>query len=190
VAIPPGEAEKSGLLLDQVKISEKYGGGFPANVEGLHQLHCLVNNFLRSIAICADLVPVLRIFSASRFIIILSTTTRLAKELLQIQIISSGTMFVSADMSDHKDGTANQSLAHCLDIIRQQLMCTVDTGVLGQVWWNPTRPQAYVDFNTRHKCKNFDTIRQWAEDHQLPERVPVDFLQPPEEGDTIYEHIP
>jgi hypothetical protein len=28
-----------------VKISEKYGGGFPANVEGLHQLHCL--NLLR-----------------------------------------------------------------------------------------------------------------------------------------------
>lgn len=42
VVIPADQAEKSGLLPDQVKISEKYGGGFPANVEGLHQLHCLV----------------------------------------------------------------------------------------------------------------------------------------------------
>jgi hypothetical protein len=31
------------LLPDQVKINQKYGGGFPANVEGLHQLHCLVS---------------------------------------------------------------------------------------------------------------------------------------------------
>ena len=69
-------------------------------------------------------------------------------------------------------------------------MCTVDTGVLGQVWWNLERPEAYIDFNTMHKCKNFDAIRQWAEERQLPEKIPPDFLQPPDEGDTIYENIP
>ena len=69
-------------------------------------------------------------------------------------------------------------------------MCTVDIGVLGQVWWNPSAPQAYVDFNTRHTCRNFDTIRQWAEDHQAPAEVPSDFLQPPKEGDRIFESIP
>jgi Mycotoxin biosynthesis protein UstYa len=42
VVIPSDQAADSGLLPDQVKISEKYGGGFVANVEGLHQLHCLV----------------------------------------------------------------------------------------------------------------------------------------------------
>ncbi len=99
-------------------------------------------------------------------------------------------MFVSGGCYDPRDDRANQSRAHCLDIIRQQLMCTVDTGVLGQVWWNPNWPEAYVDFNTRHRCKNFDAVRQWAEDRQLPESVPSDFLQPPQEGDTIYEHIP
>ena len=40
--VPAEEAAKSNLLPDQVKISDKYGGGFPANVEGLHHLHCLV----------------------------------------------------------------------------------------------------------------------------------------------------
>jgi hypothetical protein len=40
--VPSNQAEKSGLTPDQVQISEKYGGGFPANVEGLHHLHCLV----------------------------------------------------------------------------------------------------------------------------------------------------
>ena len=43
VVVPVDEAEASGLRLDQVKINEKYGGGYPANVEGLHQLHCLVS---------------------------------------------------------------------------------------------------------------------------------------------------
>jgi len=41
--------------------------------------------------------------------------------------------------------------AHCLDILRQQLMCTVDIGVLGQIWWNKESPTAYPDFNTRHE---------------------------------------
>lgn len=40
--MPTEDAEQSGLAADQVKIKEKYGGGFPANVEGLHHLHCLV----------------------------------------------------------------------------------------------------------------------------------------------------
>jgi hypothetical protein len=40
--IPVEEAARSGLAPDQVKIKEKYGGGYPANVEGLHHLHCLV----------------------------------------------------------------------------------------------------------------------------------------------------
>lgn len=44
VRVPVEQAEESGLAPDQVKISERYGGGFPANVEGLHHLHCLVGS--------------------------------------------------------------------------------------------------------------------------------------------------
>lgn len=80
--------------------------------------------------------------------------------------------------------------AHCLDTIRQQLMCTVDLGMLGQVWWNQDYPQAYPDFNTQHKCRNFDAVRQWAEDHQAPEEVPEDYLLPPVSRDDVYPTIP
>ncbi|OJJ45071.1 hypothetical protein ASPZODRAFT_70555 [Penicilliopsis zonata CBS 506.65] len=45
IRVPPDQAGKAGLANDQVQINEKYGGGYPANVEGLHQLHCL--NLLR-----------------------------------------------------------------------------------------------------------------------------------------------
>ncbi|KAF7505676.1 hypothetical protein GJ744_000525 [Endocarpon pusillum] len=154
VMIPADEAAKSGLLADQVKIADKYGGGFPANVEGLHQLHCL--NLLRK---------------------------SLYYNFDHYHALGEGAF----SNSDH---ILRHHVSHCLDIIRQQLMCTIDTGVLGQVWWNRNWPEAYVDFNTQHKCKNFDAIRQWAEDHQLPKDIPFDFLQPPQEGDTIYEHIP
>lgn len=70
-------------------------------------------------------------------------------------------------------------------------MCTVDTGVLGQVWVFPDEPTPFVDFNTKHKCKNFDAIRQWAEDNQLPEQPPPNFIQQiPKEGEKVYKEIP
>jgi len=72
-------------------------------------------------------------------------------------------------------------------------MCQTDTAVLGQVWIQPgndTHPSAYVDFNTYHKCKSFDAVRQWAEARQLPENAPQDFLEPPKPGDRIYLENP
>ncbi|KAJ5160441.1 uncharacterized protein N7482_007445 [Penicillium canariense] len=45
VRIPPQEAEESDLARDQAKIRDKYGGGYPASIKGLHHLHCL--NLLR-----------------------------------------------------------------------------------------------------------------------------------------------
>lgn len=80
--------------------------------------------------------------------------------------------------------------AHCLDILRQELMCTVDSGVLGQIWIYPENPEPYVDFNTQHRCKNFDAVRRWAEENQLPQDPPSDFLQAPSEGDRIYSQMP
>lgn len=81
-------------------------------------------------------------------------------------------------------------VAHCLDILRQQLMCTVDVGMLGQVWWNPPAPKAFVDFNTKHTCRNFEDVRTWAEARQLPENPPPDFLQPPRDGQYIAPAVP
>lgn len=148
------EAAKSGLKHDQVQINPKYGGGFPANVEGLHHLHCL----------------------------------NLVRQSLFYNIDHYRAQGKGAFVND--DRIVKYHVSHCLDIIRQQLMCTVDTGMLGQIWWDQDYPKAFVDFNTEHKCKNFDAIRQWAEERQIPERVANDFLKPPQEGDTIYPEIP
>ncbi|TQB68536.1 hypothetical protein MPDQ_003259 [Monascus purpureus] len=152
--VPADEAEKSGLAPDQVKINEKYGGGYPANLEGLHHLHCL--NLLRQ-------------------------TLHWNYDYYRAEGKGAFT---------NDDYIVRVHATHCLDILRQQLMCTIDTGVLGQVWLYPDSPQAFVDFNTEHKCKNFEAIRRYAEENQLPAKVPSDFLEPPKEGDRIYAEIP
>ncbi|PMD64200.1 uncharacterized protein K444DRAFT_660561 [Hyaloscypha bicolor E] len=154
IAVPRSEAPKSGLKPSQVQINPKYGGGFPANVEGLHHLHCL--NLVRQ---------------------------SLYYNIDYYRAEGKGA-FVNEDM------IVRHHVSHCLDIIRQQLMCTVDTGMLGQVWWDKSFPKAFVDFNTEHKCKNFDAVRQWAEERQLPEKVPDDFLKPPQSEEEVYEEIP
>ncbi|KAJ8060844.1 hypothetical protein OCU04_009928 [Sclerotinia nivalis] len=128
VVIPAAFAARSGIETDQVKINEKYGGGYPANLEGLKQLRCL--NLLRQ------------------------------------------GLWYNFDYYQKKGEGAfkNDSpklklhVSHCLDLLRQQLMCTVDIGVMGQVWVHPETPEAYVDFNTKHRCRDFDAVRDWAKE--------------------------
>ncbi|KAF2736914.1 hypothetical protein EJ04DRAFT_410040, partial [Polyplosphaeria fusca] len=154
--VPVDLATKSGLAPDQVKVSEKYGGGYPAHVEGLHHLHCL--NLLRK---------------------------SLAWNFSYYKTQGLGPF-------SNDESILKYHITHCLDILRQQLMCTVDVGVLGQVWYQPpNKPlQAFVDFNTKHTCRNFEAIRDWAEQHQLPDAPPEDFLELPKEGDRIYYTVP
>jgi hypothetical protein len=195
VAVPHDEALKAGILPDQVKIREKYGGGFPANVEGLHHLHCLVTesarfegpNNSRAIRTFLGNQNLLRQSLYYNFEYYHSKGKGAFKNpdhILRFHVCMFSFSSLKANVQ------AEMSSAHCLDILRQQLMCIVDIGVLGQVWWNKQAPTAYVDFNTKHKCRNFDAVRQWAEEHQMPEGVPLDYLQPPELEDTVYDEIP
>lgn len=41
MGIPKDVAHIAGIRSNQVQIKDKYGGGYPANLEGLHHLHCL-----------------------------------------------------------------------------------------------------------------------------------------------------
>ncbi|CAK7568010.1 MAG: hypothetical protein SEPTF4163_005988 [Sporothrix epigloea] len=88
------------------------------------------------------------------------------------------------DMGKHafqnSDDILQKHVSHCIDILRQVLMCNFDTGVLGQVWYDPASPSAFPDFHTTHVCKNYDALRQWAEQLQAPpvDDLPADYLQP------------
>lgn len=74
-------------------------------------------------------------------------------------------------------------------------MCNVDVGVFGQVWYVPSEGKevsAFVDFNTDHRCRNYDAVRQWAKERQLPpeDEVPDDILEPPSPDTLVHAGVP
>jgi len=56
---------------------------------------------------------------------------------------------------------------HCVEILRQNLMCVADTGVITYEWVEGFS-DPYPDFNTLHKCRNFGKILDWVYDHEIP----------------------
>ncbi|KAL5420268.1 hypothetical protein PMIN03_000095 [Paraphaeosphaeria minitans] len=160
IVIPLEEAEKTGLRHDQVRVEDVQGGGFVANVEGLHHLHCL--NILRK----------------------------------SLHWNYDYYLAENKPPFSNSEGIVRIHVTHCLDILRQQLMCVPDIGVLGQVWYkldSMSQPMPFVDFNTEHRCRDFEGMRAWAERHQLPDERDVDLEQlyrMPEPGAKIYSEIP
>ncbi|KAF2668186.1 hypothetical protein BT63DRAFT_471365 [Microthyrium microscopicum] len=67
---------------------------------------------------------------------------------------------------------------HCL------LMCTADTSIFGQYWVKDVG--AWVDFNTKHKCKNYEDVRKWAEERQTG----LTFKVKSQPGDIVLSEIP
>ena len=63
---------------------------------------------------------------------------------------------------------------HCIEMLRQNLMCNADLRVISHRWVQDyDRP--YPNFNTPHKCWDFDEILRYAYDHERnpkPSRLP------------------
>ncbi|KAG2059409.1 hypothetical protein BDR06DRAFT_724979 [Suillus hirtellus] len=52
-------------------------------------------------------------------------------------------------------------LDHCIEMLRQNIMCRADTTMISWYWvQGETTP--YPNFNTRHRCRNFDKIWDWS----------------------------
>jgi hypothetical protein len=66
-------------------------------------------------------------------------------------------------------------------------MCTIDIGVLSQKRWHKDDSKACVEFNTKHRCRDFDAVRQSALAHQAPDQGPQDFCKPPRRSDDVFE---
>jgi hypothetical protein len=50
---------------------------------------------------------------------------------------------------------------HCVDAIRQSLICTVDVTPL--VWqWSEERQMLVEKATTVHTCRNFEKVQEWA----------------------------
>lgn len=61
-----------------------------------------------------------------------------------------------------------------MDVLRQQLQCSADIGLVGYNWVKGME-RPVPDFNNVHRCRDFDAIRAWDIAHELP-FLPFDAL--------------
>ena len=84
-------------------------------------------------------------------------------------------------------GISDGKAGHCVDVLRQQLMCSADIGLVGYNW---VKDMAHPvsDFNTIHRCRDFDAVRAWNLGHE------ISFLSPNamerHVDDQIFDHVP
>ncbi|KAG2148192.1 uncharacterized protein EDB93DRAFT_1145053 [Suillus bovinus] len=55
---------------------------------------------------------------------------------------------------------------HCIDMVRQNIMCNADVTMI--TWyWVEGHTVPYPNFNTRHRCRNFEKIMDWSYKHGI-----------------------
>ncbi|KAL4938419.1 hypothetical protein BDV06DRAFT_56530 [Aspergillus oleicola] len=63
-------------------------------------------------------------------------------------------------------GTLRYHLDHCIDILRQKLICDADVGMITYVWAKGWK-QAFPDFSTIHKCRPYSKVLDWARENYV-----------------------
>lgn len=57
-------------------------------------------------------------------------------------------------------------IAHCINSIRESLMCSAD--ITPNIWyWDSRVQRAEPAFDVVHECRDFDSVRRWAFDRKL-----------------------
>ncbi|TGO80066.1 hypothetical protein BPOR_1827g00020 [Botrytis porri] len=69
--------------------------------------------------------------------------------------------------SSHAENSANARVQHCLEYLRQSLMCTADTTV--EPVGRGSKGKAIVQgFGTQHLCKDFHQLIEWTSQWENP----------------------
>ncbi|KHN95575.1 uncharacterized protein MAM_06632 [Metarhizium album ARSEF 1941] len=68
---------------------------------------------------------------------------------------------------------------HCVDYIRQTLMCNFDPGII-PYYWVRRHNQPTPDGNTRHKCVNWDALQAWLKARAVRMPDGFEWRQPPD----------
>lgn len=88
-------------------------------------------------------------------------------------------------------------LEHCYDSLRQALQCNADLSTI-YYEWVPERNRLVGNLATTHTCKNYDSILQWARDHQYKgpldytakvEGVPIRHVSHVSGGESLHHHM-
>ncbi|KAL2066330.1 hypothetical protein VTL71DRAFT_2401 [Oculimacula yallundae] len=71
------------------------------------------------------------------------------------------------DFKEENKDKIRTHLDHCLEMMRMNIMCQVDIGVI-TFHEKPDMPgDPWPDFSTKHVCRDFDAVRKWALDNTV-----------------------
>ncbi|EED83399.1 predicted protein [Postia placenta Mad-698-R] len=67
---------------------------------------------------------------------------------------------------------------HCIEMLRQQIMCTGDTGLV-TFHWVEGHVSPWPDFNTWHQCRDYEKIMEWRDERvvHLPLEISEDIAR-------------
>jgi len=82
----------------------------------------------------------------------------------------SGQSCASKDSILDKDGFPTH-LDHCMDTLRQWLMCQPDLS-LRSVFWNQDGVSAAANNSITHQCVDWSALENWIDDHTIPPKTP------------------
>ncbi|KAF7197985.1 Oxidase ustYa [Pseudocercospora fuligena] len=63
-------------------------------------------------------------------------------------------------------------IGHCVDHLRQALMCYADTNVMPYKWSD--EGTLLPVFGIQRQCRNFEAVKQWVKDHEVKSHLDID----------------
>ncbi|KAI0855148.1 hypothetical protein F4860DRAFT_54287 [Xylaria cubensis] len=76
-----------------------------------------------------------------------------------------------------KEETFKVHLDHCVEMLRQFVMCHADVTIV-TAHWIEQRDRPWPDFNTKHVCRDFEKVLEWTNEHSKPVGTPLIPLKP------------
>ncbi|KAJ5087929.1 hypothetical protein N7456_011545 [Penicillium angulare] len=150
-------AEQAAKLPVPSRPHEKVPGYYTIQLDVFHELHCLAG--------LPTIINRIRMGLWGR-----------ESALLEPNNTETITNFNETSMSmDH--------LSHCIDAIRQSLMCNADISPVPWVWNSKLQKLRPVE-NSTHTCRDFEAIRLWAEERQAPTWNESVFVPDPLRGEV------
>ncbi|KAL1986125.1 hypothetical protein VTN96DRAFT_6777 [Rasamsonia emersonii] len=92
------------------------------------------------------------------------------------------------EFSDPPD-ELERHLYHCIEILRQMLMCNADPGLIGYRWVRGREGHPYPYMNTPHKCRDFQGMLDWAYENMVSEDADK-MVYSPGPDEVVWDHDP
>ena len=71
--------------------------------------------------------------------------------------------------SDYYGADALMHVSHCMEHLRQAVMCNVDISTV--FWtWSEVKKKALADARVTHTCRDFGAVKEWAEGRRIEGR--------------------